>query len=90
MSFYSAFPLRVVQMKQNRKILTLQLERRAMVIIHIYAEVIASLTLMFFMDNYYSLRMVVIIESTTPQAPLGHFPVELLAQTPFQWQRSTG
>lgn len=84
MSFYSAFPLSVVQMKQNRKILTLQLERTAMVIVHIYAKV------MFFMDNYYSLRMVVIIESTTPQAPLGHFPVELLAQTPSQWQRSTG
>lgn len=60
-----------------------------MIVLHIYAKVIASLTLMFFMDDYYSLSMVVIIELMTPQAPLGHCPGELLAQTPSRWQRST-
>lgn len=61
-----------------------------MIIPHNDAKVIASLTLMFFMHSYYSLKLVVIIESMTPQAPLGHCPGYLLAQTPSQWQRLTG
>lgn len=77
-------------MKQNRKILTLPLEKTAIIIPHNDAKVVVSHTLMFFMHNCYSLKLVVIIESMTPQDPLGHCPGDLLARTPPQWQRLTG
>lgn len=77
-------------MKQNRKILTLQLERTATIILHIYAQIIASLTLIFFMDNYESPWMIAIIALTTQRAHPVNCPEESLAQSQFQWQRLTG